>query len=135
MAHEIANFLDSIKDTLTDGQYKEGIELCQKMFNETEDKIYRMTYLRPYTFIASHCDDEDCIESKLLIGFKKAVGLVQLSDNKAERIREDNLFYGTDEQMSDFIDINILRSFPDDQEDLDCLLHWFEFPVISLERT
>jgi hypothetical protein len=133
MAHEISNFLDTIKEKLTDSQYKEGMDLCQKLFQQREDKLYRMTYLRPYTFVDSHCDDEDCMDSRFLVGFTKTVGLVQLSDNRAEQIREENVFLGTEEQMKDFIDVNILRSFPNDLEELDSELVWHEFPVIQLE--
>lgn len=133
MAHEISNFIDTIKELLTDSQYKEAMEMCQKIFNEKEDKLYKMTYLRPFTFIDTHCEDEECVDSKFLVSFVKATGLVRLSDNRAEQIREDNVFLGNEEQMSEFIDINILRSFPNDLEELDSELHWFEFPVISLE--
>jgi hypothetical protein len=133
MAHDVSNFLDSIKEKLTDSQYKEGMEICQKVFNQKEDKLYRMTYLRPYTFVASHCEDEDCVDSKLMVSFEKATGLVRLSDNRAERIREEHVFLGTEEDMKNFIDISILRSFPDDRDELDSELNWYEFPVISLE--
>jgi hypothetical protein len=133
MAHDISNFLDSVKERLTDAEYKEGMEICQKVFHTKEDKLYRMTYLRPYTFITSHCEDEECMDSKLLVSFEKAYALVRLSDNRAEQIREEHVFLGTEEQMNDFIDVNILRSFPEDREDLDSDLNWYEFPVISLE--
>ena len=133
MAHDVSNFLDSIKEKLTDSQYKEGMEICQKVFNQKEDKLYRMTYLRPYTFVASHCEDEDCVDSKLMVSFEKATGIVRLSDNRAERIREEHVFLGTEEDMKNFIDISILRSFPDDRDELDSELNWYEFPVISLE--
>jgi len=133
MAHDVSNFLDSIKEKLTDSQYKEGMEICQKVFNQKEDKLYRMTYLRPYTFVASHCEDEDCVDSKLMVSFEKATGLVRLSDNRVERIRQEHVFLGTEEDMKNFIDISILRSFPDDRDELDSELNWYEFPVISLE--
>ena len=133
MAHDVSNFLDSIKEKLTDSQYKEGMEICQKVFNQKEDKLYRMTYLRPYTFVASHCEEEDCVDSKLMVSFEKATGLVRLSDNRAEQIRQEHVFLGTEEDMKNFIDISILRSFPDDRDELDSELNWYEFPVISLE--
>jgi len=133
MAHDVSNFLDSIKEKLTDSQYKEGMEICQKVFNQKEDKLYRMTYLRPYTFVASHCEEEDCVDSKLMVSFEKATGLVRLSDNRAERIRQEHVFLGTEEDMKNFIDISILRSFPDDRDELNSELNWYEFPVISLE--
>jgi hypothetical protein len=133
MAHEISNFLDSIKERLTDAEYKEGMEICQKVFHAKEDKLYRMTYLRPYTFVTSHCDDEECMDSKLMVSYDKACAYVRLSDNRAEQIREEYVFLGTEEEMKDFIDVNLLRSFPEDREDLNCDFHWYEFPVINLE--
>ena len=133
MAHHISNFIDSVKERLSDQQYIDGMEICQRIFNAKEDKLYKMTYLRPYTFISSHCEDEDCVDSKLRISFEKVTGLVRLSDNRAEQIREENVFFGTDDEMMEFIDINILRAFPEHREDLDCDMNWYEFPVISLE--
>lgn len=134
-AHEISEFIDSIKESLTDGKYKEGMELCQKVFQEKEieNKLYRMTYLRPFTFLGEHCEDEECDDMKLYLSFTKSTALVQLTDARAERIREKNLFLGRFEDMKDFIDLDVLRSFPLEQEDLETELNWFEFPVISLE--
>jgi hypothetical protein len=68
-----------------------------------------------------------------MVSFEKATGLVRLSDNRAERIRQEHVFLGTEEDMKNFIDISILRSFPDDRDELDSELNWYEFPVISLE--
>ena len=100
MAHEVSNFLDSIKESLTDAQYKEGMETCQKLFEATEikDKLYRMTYLRPYTFMDEHCHDEECDEMKFYVSFEKATSLVKLNDERVKRIMATNLFLGTDEQ-------------------------------------
>ena len=135
-AHDISDFIDSIKEHLTDGQYKEGMEICQSVFKKKEalaEKLYRMTYLRPYTFVDDHCDDEDCEDMSFRISFTKVVHIVKLSDVRAERIRTDNVFYGSDEDMKPFIDLQVLRSFPADMADLDSDIQWYEFPVISLE--
>jgi hypothetical protein len=67
------------------------------------------------------------------IAFNKVVALVKLSDARAERIRTDNMFYGSDEDMKPFIDLQLLRSFPSDLADLDSDIQWYEFPVISIE--
>jgi len=135
-AHEISDFIDSIKEHLTDARYKEGMEICQRVFMKREapyEKLYRMTYLRPYTFVDDHCDDEDCEDMTFRIAFNKVVALVKLSDARAERIRTDNMFYGSDDDMKPFIDLQVLRSFPSDLADLDSDIQWYEFPVISIE--
>ena len=136
-AHDISDFIDSIKEHLTDAQYKEGMEICQSVFTKKKEasaeKLYRMTYLRPYTFVDDHCDDEDCDDMIFRIAFSKVVALVKLSDARAERIRTDNMFYGSDDDMKPFIDLQVLRSFPADLADLDSDVQWYEFPVISIE--
>jgi hypothetical protein len=136
-AHDISDFIDSIKEHLTDAQYKEGMEICQSVFTKKKEaaleKLYRMTYLRPYTFVDDHCEDEDCEDMIFRIAFTKVTHLVKLSDARVERIRTDNVFYGTDEDMKPFIEIQVLRSFPSDMAELDSDIQWYEFPVISLE--
>jgi hypothetical protein len=67
------------------------------------------------------------------IAFNKVVALIKLSDARAERFRTDHVFYGSDEDMKPFIDLQVLRSFPADMADLDSDIQWYEFPVISLE--
>jgi hypothetical protein len=136
-AHDISDFIDSIKEHLTDAQYKEGMEICQSVFKKKKEasaeKLYLMIYLRPYTFLDHHCDDEDCEDMIFRIAFTKVTHLVKLSDARAERIRTDNMFYGSDDDMKPFIDLQLLRSFPSDLADLDSDIQWYEFPVISLE--
>lgn len=136
-AHDISDFIDSIKEHLTDGQYKEGMEICQSVFNKkkevSREKLYNMTYLRPYTFVDDHCDDEDCDDMLFRIAFTKVTHIIKLSDARAERIRTDHVFYGSDEDMKPFIDLQVLRSFPADMADLDSEIQWYEFPVVSLE--
>jgi hypothetical protein len=137
-AHDISDFIDSIKEHLTDAQYKEGMEICQSVFNKKEalvsaEKLYRMTYLRPYTFVDDHCDDEDCDDMIFRIAFTKVKHIVRLSDARAERIRTDHVFYGSDDEMKPFVDLQVLRSFPSDLADLDSDIQWYEFPVVSLE--
>jgi hypothetical protein len=134
-AHDISDFIDSIKEHLTDAQYKEGMEICQSVFTKKEetDKLYMMTYLRPHTFIDDHCDDEDCDDMKLQVSFTKVSNLIRLSDARAERVRDHNVFSGTDEEMKQFIDLDILIAFPCDAAQLDSDFQWYEFPVLSLE--
>jgi len=137
MAHEVSDFIDSIKESLTDAQYKEGMELCQKVFekNEQEEKLYRMTYLRPYTFADDHCEDEDCVDTKFMIAFKKMSGLVLLSDRRYEIIMEESLFRGsTKDELNQFIEPDVLHAFPNETHELGSEIEWFEFPVLKLER-
>jgi hypothetical protein len=136
MAHEMSDFIDSVKESLTDAQYKEGMELCQKIFKkkESQQKLYRMTYLRPHTFSDDHCDDEECMDMKFYIAFRKVQGLILLSEARFERIKEENVFRGTQDELSQFIDYDILRSFPHDNEELGNEIEWYEFPVLSLEE-
>jgi hypothetical protein len=136
MAHEVSDFIDSIKESLTDAQYKEGMELCQQVFqkNEKEEKLYRMMYLRPYTFADNHCDDEDCVDTKFMIAFKKSTSLILLSDRRYERIVEESLFRGSKDELDQFIEHDILQAFPNDNQELGSEIEWFEFPVLKLER-
>ena len=133
--HVISDFIDSIKESLTDGQYKEGMGLCQahNKKKELENKLYRMTYLAPYTFAAEHCANEECEDRTLHISFHKKTALVQLCDARVARIRAKNLFCGDEDEMIDFIDVDVLLAFPIESMDLGMGLDWFEFPVLSLE--
>jgi hypothetical protein len=133
--HELSDFIDSIKESLTDARYKEGMELCQKLFEQkqSEEKMYRMTYLRPYMFLQDHCENEDCDDMKYAISFEKVTSYVRLTDRRVERIRETNLFLGDPEAMKPFIDLDLFRSFPTDLEDLGSEVVWDEFPVLALE--
>jgi hypothetical protein len=67
------------------------------------------------------------------IAFTKVKHIVKLSDARAERIRTDHVFYGSDDEMKPFVDLQVLRSFPSDLADLDSDIQWYEFPVVSLE--
>jgi hypothetical protein len=132
--HDVVNFIDSIKESLTDAQYKEGMELCQKVFFTNKKKFYKMTYLRPFTFLEEHCDDPECHETKLCVTFTKVTSVVRLDDKSVASIRETNMFMGSDEEMSSFINLDILHAFPNDQDDLGIELQWYEFPVITVEE-
>jgi len=130
----LTDFIDSIKEKLTDGEYIEGMNMCKKVFDKKERenplKLYRMTYLRPYMFMDEHCDDEECDDMKYCLSFERATSLVQLTDRGAARIRETNLFLGDKEEMSAFIDADVFHSFPNE---FDENMEWYEFPVITLE--
>lgn len=134
-AHDISDFLDSVKESLTDAQYKEGMEMCQKIFKEKEvkEKLYKMTYLRPYMFMDDHCEDEECTDMKFCLTFEKHTGLVKLTDERVQRIKDTNLFLGSDEEMKSFIDIDVFQAFPCSQLELDQEMTWHEFPVLNLE--
>ena len=132
MAHEISDFIDDIKECITDAQYKNGMELCQKFFQKTEQKLYTMTYLRPYTFEDDHCDDIDCVDSKFFIAFTKATSLILLTEEQAKTIQEEHVYH-TDDKTKSYIDLDVLRSFPRDNEELGSEIEWYEFPVLSLE--
>jgi hypothetical protein len=133
--HSVSDFIDSIKESLTDGQYKEGMELCQALYKkkEQEKKLYRMTYLAPYTFATEHCADEDCDDRTLQISFHKKTALVQLCDARCARIRTKHMFCGEVDEMAEFIDVDVLLAFPIESVDLGMALDWFEFPVLELE--
>jgi hypothetical protein len=131
----LTDFIDSIKEKLTDGEYIEGMNMCKKVFDKKERenplKLYRMTYLRPYMFMDEHCENEDCDDMKYCLSFERATSLVQLTDRGAARIRETNLFLGDKEEMSAFIDVDVFHSFPNE---FDENMEWYEFPVMTLER-
>ena len=134
--HSVSDFIDSVKESLTDAQYKEGMELCQALYNkkELEKKLYRMTYLAPYTFVAGHeCDDEDCDMRSLKISFTHKTAPVLLTEAHAARIRAKNMFLGSTEEMRSYIDIDVMLAFPTESDDLAMPMEWFEFPVLSLE--
>jgi hypothetical protein len=130
MAHEISDFIDSVKESLTDQQYKEGMELCKKVFEKKklEKKLYCMTYLAPYTFKA---EGEDF--PIMRFGFEKKMGLVQLNDYDVKFIQAEHKFSGEEGSIESFIDTNPLRSFPCESDSFDGIMEWWEFPVVSLE--
>ena len=132
----LTEFIDSIKEKLTDGEYIEGMNMCKKVFDKKERevpslKLYRMTYFRPYMFMDEHCDDEDCDDIKYCLSFERATSLIQLTDRGADRIRETNLFLGDRDDMKAFIELDVFHSFPNE---FDENMEWYEFPVLSLER-
>jgi hypothetical protein len=130
----LTEFIDSIKEKLTDGEYVEAMNMCKKVFDKKQRenplKLYRMTYLRPYMFMDEHCDDEHCDDVKYCLSFERATSLIRLTDREAARIRETNLFLGERDEMKSFIDVDVFHSFPNE---FDENMEWFEFPVLSLE--
>jgi hypothetical protein len=133
--HSVSDFIDSVKESLTDAQYKEGMELCQALYNkkELEKKLYRMTYLAPYTFASEHCANEDCDDRMLQISFRKKTSLIMLSDERAARIRTKNVFCSDPDEIAEFIDVDVLLAFPIESVDLGMELEWLEFPVLEVE--
>lgn len=132
----MSDFIDSIKESLTDGQYKEGMELCQTLFQkkESEKKIYTMTYLAPFVFVADHeCDDVDCDGRWLKISFTRKTALVQLTEAHAARILAKNMFLGSMDEMRSYIDLDVFKNFPNEVDEIGMPIEWDEFPVLGLE--
>ena len=130
----MSDFIDDVKESLTDAQYKQGMELCQTLFKRKEANLYRMTYLSPFTFTADHdCEDIECDMRTLKISFVRKTALVQLTGDRAEKIREKNIFIGDDEEIREFIEVDVLKCFPNEADDVGMPFEWFHFPVISLE--
>ncbi|NDB65615.1 MAG: hypothetical protein EB168_08115 [Euryarchaeota archaeon] len=131
MAHEISDFIDSVKESLTDHQYKEGMELCKTVFEakKREKKLYKMTYLAPYTF---HAEGEGY--TILRIAFQKKTGLVQLNEHDVKFIEHHHRFTGDEGDLESFIDTDPLNCFPLESDSLDGVMEWWEFPVLSLEE-
>lgn len=132
MAHEMSDYIDSVKESLTDQQYKEGMDLCKTVFEakKREKKLYKMTYLAPYTFRAQ-CDDGYPI---LRIGFQKKTGLVQLNEYDVKFIQDEHRFSPDEGSLESFIDTDPLSCFPLESDSLDGIIEWWEFPVLSLEE-
>lgn len=132
MAHEMSDYIDSVKESLTDQQYKEGMDLCKTVFEmkKREKKLYKMTYLAPYTFKA-HCDDGYPI---MRIGFQKKTGLVQLNEHDVKFIENHHRFTSDEGDLESFIDTDPLSCFPMESDSLDGIIEWWEFPVLSLEE-
>ena len=131
MAHEISDFIDSVKESLTDQQYKEGMDLCKTVFEtkKREKKLYKMTYLAPYTF---HADGDGY--PVLRIGFQKKTGLVQLNEHDVKFIEHHHRFTNDEGDLESFIDTDPLSCFPLESDSLDGVMEWWEFPVLSLEE-
>lgn len=128
----MSDYIDSVKESLTDQQYKEGMDLCKTVFEakKREKKLYKMTYLAPYTFRA-HCDDGYPI---LRIGFQKKTGLVQLNEYDVKFIQDEHRFSPDEGSLESFIDTDPLSCFPLESDSLDGIIEWWEFPVLSLEE-
>lgn len=132
--HAISDFLDDVKESLTDAQYKQGMEICQTLFKQKEANLYRMTYLSPFTFTTDHeCEDIDCDIRTLKIAFVRKTALIHLTMDRVEKIRENNFFMGTEEEMREFIEVDVLKCFPVEANDIGMPMEWYEFPVLSLD--
>jgi hypothetical protein len=131
----LTDFIDTIKEKLTDGEYIQGMNLCKKVFDRkvSDKKLYTMTYLAPYMFMDEHCESDDCDDMKYCISFERKTALVLLTDTRAGRIRETNMFLGEEAEMKTFIDVDLFKSFPNDVEELGTNVEWYEFPVLKLD--
>lgn len=129
-----SEFVEEIKEKLTDAEYKKGMEMCQTLFKQEkpELKLYKMTYLSPVVFSDHHeCEDEDCVQHKSLnIGFIKKTSLIQLKPDRAESILEENCYTGDD--IEDFIDVSVFQHHQEYEIEVP-EFEWDTFPVLKLE--
>ncbi len=133
-AQQFAEYIEDIKESLTDAQYKHGMEMCQALFKKEvpDEKMYKMTYLFPIVFSDLHaCADEECMHGRSLnIGFEKKTALVKLSAERAADIQDQNLFLG--DGLEDFIQEDVLANHQEYEEDIPHF-QWDTFPVLKLE--
>jgi len=133
-AQQFAEYIEDIKESLTDAQYKHGMEMCQALFKKEapDEKMYKMTYLFPIVFSDLHaCSDEECMHGRSLnIGFEKKTALVKLSAERAADIQDQNLFLG--DGLEDFIQEDVLANHQEYEEDIPHF-QWDTFPVLRLE--
>ena len=131
---EFSDFIDEIKEKLSDAEYKNGMEMCQKLFKQEkpEEKLYKMTYLSPIVFSDHHdCEDDDCVHHRSLnIGFIKKTSLVKMKPDRAESILEENCYTGDD--IEDFIDTSVLQHHQEYDIEIP-EFEWDTFPVLKLD--
>jgi len=131
---EFSDFIDEIKEKLSDAEYKIGMEMCQKLFKQEkpEEKLYKMTYLSPIVFSDHHdCEDDDCVHHRSLnIGFIKKTSLVKMKPDRAESILEENCYTGDD--IEDFIDTSVLQHHQEYDIEIP-EFEWDTFPVLKLD--
>lgn len=135
-SRQFSEYIEEIKESLTDGEYKKGMEMCQTLFNKEkpEMKLYEMTYLCPIVFSDGHsCDEEECVmehSRSLNIGYEKKKSLVFMKEARAEEILEENCFIGDD--IDDFITTDILGHHHEFENTIQ-EFEWATFPVLKLE--
>lgn len=101
--HNISDFIDEIKDSLTDAQYVAGMGICKKIFEvyETTKKCYMMTYFQPvYTMVYDDDADEDEDMGEIHFELERRKVLVHLNSEQVSRIRQTNKI-DTDEWSDD----------------------------------
>jgi hypothetical protein len=131
-----AEYVEDIKESLTDAQYKKGMDLCQELFKQVEpdEKLYRMTYMCPSVYSDWHtCEDDECIHSQnrcLNVTFTKKTAYIKLKPELAEEILEDNCFRG--DNIGDFIEVDVLGNHQEYEEDIP-EFEWDTFPVLKLD--
>jgi hypothetical protein len=130
-----SEYIEEIKESLTDAQYKQGMELCQTLFKQEkpDEKLYKMTYLSPLVFSDTHdCGDEDCVHGRSLnISFVKKTALVKMKPERVNEILEENCFMGDD--LGEFIETNVLSNHQEFEMDLP-EFEWDTFPVLKMEE-
>lgn len=89
--HELSDYIDDIKETLTDAQYITGMNICKKMFHDDEGtkKPYLMTYLQPVYNMVCESDDEEDGDSPGEIHFEleRRKAIVFFNIKQADMIR------------------------------------------------
>jgi len=129
-----SEFVDEIKEKLSDAEYKKGMEMWQTLFKQEkpDEKLYKMTYLSPLVFSDNHdCGDEDCVHARSInIGFVKKTALVKMKPERAEEILEENCFVGDD--IEQFIETTVLAHHQEFDIEIP-EFEWDTFPVLKLE--
>ena len=127
MAHEVSNFLDTVKEKLSDAEYLEGMNLCKKVYEKKAKKnVYRMVYLRPHTSVFP----EDPGYS-IGIGYHVATTLVQLSIKDVEVINKYHCYNLFTTEDSEIVDSCVFRGVGEIVGN-EVLVTWMEVPVISI---
>jgi hypothetical protein len=131
MAHEVSNFLDTVKarrSSLSDAEYLEGMNLCKKVYEKKAKKnVYRMVYLRPHTQVFT----EDPGEFSIGIGYNVATTLVQLSIKDVEFINKHHCYNLFTTEDSEIVDSCVFRGVGEIVGN-EVLVTWMEVPVISI---
>lgn len=128
--HEFSEFLDEIKDSLTDQQYKTGMDLCKKHYDNQQNLVlYDITYLRP-SMRVSFDDDGDPLVGVVM---NKTNGLFFMTTEYADEIRGENKIRVYDEDCT----IDPAELFDDDMFDdlvTHCNMAILEVPVLEIKK-
>ena len=89
-AHDMMAWFDDNKLSLTDKQYKDGVDLCHKNFNktETETGFYMLKYWRPIV----KEDDDDQLFVRYVVRYTKVDAYVKISKETRDAIVKDGVW-------------------------------------------